>query len=395
MVMARFYFCDKNFIPSYNPKPRRKCLPKDTKNDKDNAAILPLLDDGPPSVQIKPFTPDQMIRCEECLRANGPTRVNCLYCGTVLPLNEVSVNLQKPSLRPLEKWEQGYNNILLPSFANRAPDAPEVLITLGETDLSEAADLLKLTADELRRILSFALPLPLARAATMDEALLIQRRLTRLRIDTVVVADAELGVAEMAPVKIRALQLEPDGFVAYQNPGTAGTKVDWSSLRLVVVGRLYVKRIEMREQKSGRAENRLLDTNEFFADEGVVELYADVLLTPIRIAAHSFDFSGLGELKRLVAGENFVALVDLIRTNAPEVEFDQSYKSARRALEAIWPSQQENEPGGWRRDRPGKYSIGSTQQVSNETQFQRYSRLRYFFQKKSRERHDEVAQSNT
>jgi hypothetical protein len=48
-------------------------------------------------------------------------------------------------------------------------------------------------------------------------------------------------------------------------------------------------------------------------------------------------------------------------------------------LEAVWPSQQQNESGGWHRERPGKYSVGSVAELSNETQFLRYSRLRYHF----------------
>ncbi len=361
-------------------------MPKDIKNDNDNAAFLPLLDDGPSGVQTKPFTPDQMIRCEECLRANGPTRVNCLYCGAVLPLNEVSANLQKPALRPLEKWEQGYNNILLPSFANRLPGEPGPPIALGEPETSEAADLLKLTVTEVARILSLGQPLPLARAATSDEALLIQRRLSRLQIDTIVVPDLELGMMETRPLKVRALEIEAEGFIAYQSPETPGIKVTWSSLELIVVGRLVVKRIQLREQKSGRSEDRLLDANEFFADETALELYAEAHPTPYRIAANSFDFSCLGDKKRLVAGENLQALLEFICEQAPAAEVDESYKSARKALESVWPAQQANEAGGWRRDRPGKYTIGSTTQVSNEMQFLRYSRLRHYFQTKFRGR---------
>ena len=83
----------------------------------------------------------------------------------------------------------------------------------------------------------------------MDEALLVQRRLHRLRMDTVIVADVDLGVNEKQPARVRALELDSTGFVAYQTPDIPGIPVEWSSLVLAVVGRLIVKRVEVREQK--------------------------------------------------------------------------------------------------------------------------------------------------
>lgn len=372
---------------------------KDNKSDnKNNSEDIPfptLTDDGPMSAEPKPFAPDQMIRCEECLRANGPTKVNCLYCGAALPLNETSVNLQKPALRPLEKWEQGYNNILLPPSANglpvnTQPDNP-VLANLSAGDLAEVAALLRLTEEDLTRILSLGLPLPLARAATRDEALLVQRLLNRLRIDTLIVPDVELGMVETRPVRVRAIEIEPAAFNAYQTPETPGIKVAWSHLVLLVLGRLIVRRVEVREQKAARAENRILDANEFFADESAVDVYSRGQTTPYRITANSFDFSCLGARKGFVAGENLFTLLELFRDHAPQVECDDSFNSARKALEVVWPSQQQNESGGWRRDRPGKYSIGSTTELSNELQFLRYSRLRYYFQSRAKVRNDEDA----
>lgn len=351
--------------------------------------------DGPISSEPRPFAPDQMVRCEECLRANGPTRVNCLYCGAALPFNETLANLQKPALRPLEKWEQGYNNIILPSSANALPLSPQqddsAVFKLNAAELAQAADLLRLTVVDLERILSLGMPLPLARASTRDEALLVERRLGRLRIDTVIVPDADLGVGGPPPLKLRALAIGTAALLAYQSPDTQGVSIPWSTLELVVSGRLVVKRVELREQKSGRAENRILDANEFFADESVMEFYVAAETTPYRIAANSFDFSCLGEGKRFVAGENLAALIDLFRDRAPRIECDDSFGVARKALEVVWPSQQQIEAGGWRRDRPGKYSIGSATEVSNEQQFLRYSRLRHYFSVRLKEKVNEDA----
>jgi hypothetical protein len=217
---------------------------------KNNESVpFPLLTtDGPdeaPGPQSFPL--DQMVPCEECLRTNPPTRVNCLYCAAVLPLNETTIKLQKPALRRLEKWERGYNNILLPSTAN-LPDA----------GLTEAADALKLAKTDLSRILSLGIPLPLARAATIDEASLVQFRLTRLELNTIIVPDAELGLGETAPIKVRAIGIDDSGFWVYQTPEIPATRLSWSNVMLIVAGRLIVKRFELREQKAARAENRKL-----------------------------------------------------------------------------------------------------------------------------------------
>ena len=337
--------------------------------------------DGPtenPAPQ--PFAPDQMVRCDNCLRANPPTRINCLYCAAVLPLNETSVSLQKPALRPLEKWERGYNNILSPPPAN-----------LTEAELAEAADLLRLATADLARILSPKAPLPLARTATMDEASLVQSRLSRLGIKTLIVPDTKLSSEETGPIKVRAVELNDAGMNAYQTPETPAIELSWSDLVLLVVGRLIVKRLELKEQKGGRAENRILDASEFFSDESVVELYTRKQTMPYRIAANSFDFSCLGNRKSLLASENILALLNVFHDYAPHAECDDSYNSVRKALEAVWPSEQQNESSGWRRERPGKYSIGSVTETSNEMQFSRYSRLRYFLQSESKTKTDEDA----
>jgi hypothetical protein len=340
------------------------------KDNEDNENIsLPIwtTDDSSDSAP-SPFGPDQMVRCEECLRANPPTRVNCLYCAAALPLNETTVTLQKPTLRPLEKWEQGYNNILLPPAAN-----------LTEASLVETSDLLRMRREDLDRILSSPVPLPLARAATIDEAQLIQRRLSSLGIESCVMPDAEPGTEGQEIIKVRALEFDDAGIYAFQTPEAPAIRVLWSNFVLFVVGRLIIKRVELKEQKGGRAENRILAASEFVTDETIVDFYRRNEPTPYRIAANSFDFSCLGADKGLLAAENISRLVLLFRKHAPEAEYDESFNSVRKALEAVWPAEQQNESSGWRRERPGKYSIGSVTALNNEMQFLRYSRLRYHF----------------
>jgi hypothetical protein len=335
-----------------------------TKPD-DNIPFSP--DEPVVRLETQSFSPDQMVRCEECLRANPPTRVNCLYCAAALPTNETTIHLQKPSLRPLESWELGYNNILWPSPAN-----------LDEKSLEEAATLLRLTSIELQRIIELKMPMPVARAATLDEALLVQRRLGAMGIGTRVVTDAELGGEETGTTKVRSVAFDAAGIKAFPTPETAAIDIRWSDFELMVAGRLITRRVEVKEQKGGREDNSIVGSSEFFTDEPVFELHTTGPGSPYRFAANSFDFSCLGEQKSLMAAENLATLLKRFSDDAPQAGSDETYNLVRKALETVWPSQQQNESGGWRRERPGKYIVGSTTETSNERQFTRYSRLRYF-----------------
>ena len=337
--------------------------------DNENVPLPSWTTDAPEGSAPAPFAPDQMVRCDECLRANPPTRVNCLYCAAVLPHNETAVSLQKPALRPLEKWERGYNNILLCPAAN-----------LTDATLAEAAELLRLRPEDLSRILSATTPLPLARAATIDEAQLVQRRLSSLGIDSSIMPDAETGTDGSGTLKVRALEIDEWGICAFQTLEAPFIKVLWSDLVLLVVGRLMIKRVELKERKAARAENNIVDSSEFFTDETVADFYSRAQTTPYRIAANSFDFSCLEPNKGLLAAENIGRLLQLFREYAPQAEYDDSFNTVRKTLEPVWPAEQQNESSGWRRDRPGKYSIGSVMELSNEAQFSRYSRLRHYLQ---------------
>jgi hypothetical protein len=205
----------------------------------------------------------------------------------------------------------------------------------------------------------------------------VQRRLTNLGIDSCIVPDTQAGADATEPIRVRALEIDDAGIYAFQTPETPTIRVLWPDIILLVVGMLSVKRVELKEQKGKRAENRILDSSEFATDERVLDFYTSAQANTYRIKAYSFDFSCLAEKKGLVASENFSTLVKVIRERAPQAEYDDSYNSVRKALDAVWAPEQQNETSGWRRERPGKYSIGTVTELSNEIQFLRYSRVRY------------------
>jgi hypothetical protein len=342
-------------------------LPKDNEN-------MPL-DVGPltPS-EPQAFAPEQMVKCEKCQRSNPPTRVNCLYCGHQFAFDEKTATFQKPTLRPLEKWEQGYSNVFLPAQFDRS-------VSLVSKTLADVATLLKLAQPELQRILEAEVPLPLARAASEDEALLIERRLKDCGIPTLIVSDADLLLEESPPVRVRAADLDDEGMWAHQSGGGDSIHFFWKDLSVLVHGRLIVRCLEVQEQPVAGKENQILEANETYSDESVVDLYNREIETSLRITANSFDFSCLGDLKGLLAIENFKRLLLLLTERPTNVVADDSFRGVRQLLEPVWSSEKQTGSRGWRRSRPGKYTLGAVTEVSNEAQFTRYSRLRNHFYK--------------
>jgi len=269
--------------------------------------------------------------------------------------------LRKPILRPPEKHQLGYNTIVLPRGAAVTREAIE-----------DAASFLRLKQEDLERIFTEAAPLPLARTASREEAELIADRLQTSGFRIITLSD------EGAVMRVRSLSFADDGLVL--NPGQITNEVDvpWSNIVLLVPGRLIEKRVEVKEVKSRRAENEILDTSEMYSDEAVIDLYTSTHPETWRISANGFDFSCLASQKTLLANANITTLQRLLVTNATNARLDHSYNRLRPLLDLVWGPEQETKSSGWRRERPGQLSIGMATIHSNESQFTRYSRLRFY-----------------
>jgi hypothetical protein len=322
--------------------------------------------DGPvtPSEPVG-FSHEQMLRCDNCLRANPPTRVSCLYCGAALTHTEASAQLRMPTLRQPDKHEQGYNTILRSSVQG----------DISVETLQDIAKLLKLRAEDLQKLLEVGIPVPLARAASSDETDLASERLRVYGIDSLTLSDNDLGVDEV--VRARALSWNDETLFIYQSTEKEFDEVRWSDLRLLVAGRLQTKKVEVVERMSRGSEKELLDASQYFADEPVFDLHTSTQRS-WRIGANSFDFSCLNELKSLIAGENLQTLRRVVQERSPAMIVDERYKDLRTTLEPVWPNEQETQSRGWRRERPGKYSMGAATHISNDPQFTRYSRLQRY-----------------
>ena len=352
--------------PTYNHGKGAKVLSKEEDE-------LPLADEGVGApIAARAFAPGEMVACEACVRANPPTRMNCLYCGAALPAGDAGKDLRRPTLRALEAWEQGFNVVLVPQGA--ATD-------LSSDNLSEAAALLRLEAGQLREMLGAGAYLPVARVATRDEASLVERKLGALGCRVETVADEELGVETHAPKRIRKLEIGADALAGWTSAETDAERAGWTEITLVVAGRIARKRIEVEERRgvSRRAEAEVVETREFQTDESALDLYFSGSPVNWRIMAENFDYTCLGAEKALTAAENFRRLTETLRARATAAAYDDSYRGMRAFLKFAWPLAEQTEAGSLKRIRPGRYNAEAVTSVSNETQFTRYGRLLQHF----------------
>jgi len=334
---------------------------------------LPLTEEDAGAWQpMRAFTPAEMVACDACLRANPPTRMNCLYCGAALPVSDEGDDLRRPTLRALESWEQGYNVALL----------PQASVELSVDSLTEAAALLRLEAGQLREMTGAGTPLPLARAATHDEAALLERKLRALGWQVEVVADEALCVESYAPKRIRKLEIGADTLVGWTSAEGEAVGVEWADVMLLIAGRIARKRIEVEERRGGSrrgAEAEVVETREFHEDESALDLYVAGSIVNWRIMAENFDYTCLGAAKGLTAAENFTRLVETLGERAPRAVYDDSYRSVRHHLKFAWPLAEQTGAGNLRRIRPGRYNAEAVTTMTNETQFTRYGRLLQYF----------------
>jgi hypothetical protein len=331
--------------------------------DYDN--FLPDVDDAAQRDEARPFSHNEMVRCEACLRANAPTRLNCLYCGAQLPLPDQTAALRRPSLRQPEKWEEGYNVIL---YARAA---------VTDELLKEVASLLRLEREAAMRILEAAEPLPLARVHSPQEARLVAERLSACGLSVIVVSDADLMMKDENRKRARAFDFTEDAVAAYAAGSNEVWRAEWSDILLLVTGRLVMRRVELEERHKSRG-SEIVEARELMGDVLLLDLYTKSRDGGWRVASDSFDFSCLGERKGLIASGNFAVLIEVLRERAPQMRVDESYNAWRQALAPVWPPEERTQSGGLRRERPGRFNVEAVMTSDNETQFTRYSRLRHF-----------------
>jgi hypothetical protein len=324
---------------------------------------LPSSPTDPGSGEAPGFAPESLVNCTKCSRGNSPLRTTCIYCGQQLPVSDRQVDLGEVTLRPPADWETGFNVIVTPS----APTQQQI---------SSAGSLLRVTVEEIQPLLDPGLPVPVARTATQTEADLVAKRLNELGLGSRVVSDDDLNIEPAPPKPIRGMDFGDRGVSMMTSGSTAPIVLDWDQVELFVLGRFRERRTEMNERKGKRQEMELIDVRELSTDEPVLDLYTRGGWNG-RMTANGFNFGCLGERKTFATGQNFALLVEELRRRAAGAVFDDTYRTARRALEFAWPMNQRNESLGWTRHGLGKVSTDAALVTDNVEQFTRYSRLRY------------------
>lgn len=310
----------------------------------------------------RPFAHAEMVACDVCLRANAPTRINCLYCAAPLPATEQSATLRRPTLKKLEEWERGFNVVLLPrADAGLKPDVVE-----------EAAPLLRLEASRLAEIIASGRALPVARAASTEEAELVVNRLEALGLNTEVFTDEVLA---RAPERVRALEFEEGALVCWQGPDAAPRRLPLDYVALLVEGRIVERRGEVLERRTRfGSRSEAVEAREIASDELVLDIYAAGEGAAFRVMSGGFDYSCLGADKGLLAAENFRKLVVTLRGLAKAAVFDDAYTRLRPLLADVWPPAEHTSSLGFT-GAGGRVNTGAVTTVSNEAQFTRYARL--------------------
>ena len=351
---------------------------------------------GPPPDAPAPkgpgFARAEMAACEACRRPNPPTRMSCLYCGAPLPESRETEALRRPALRRPEAWEPGFNIVLVPGGAARDADGPAGGFDgarVSADALEEGASLLRLEPQFLSDALAARRALPLALAASREEAAFVGRRLAALGFAVEVVPDELLAGDDSTPARARKLWFDADALTARTGVAGETQTAAWEDVLLIVRGRLFSKRVEVEERRTRfGAESKVADERELFEDEGVLDLFArarDGSDAHWRVTSDNFDYSPLGPRKSLLARDNFETLTGLLRERAPRAGYDEDYARLRRLLAPAWPPDERREAAGLRRVRPGKFNVEAVTRVGNETQFTRYARLLYQLELRRRE----------
>jgi len=319
-----------------------------------------LVPDAPADAPLKKFAPDEMVTCDACLRANAPTRDECMYCGA--SLHQAATPAEVETITAEEIAEKNHYVVVC------APDGQSI----HDSAVAQLAERFHLKPEELHVALSTGAPLPLASTASEDDATRIISELTGIEMESANVSAVTLN-KDVVPINIRALEFDDDNVTAISKFGRQRLAARLSDVQLVVTGRLLMHRVEVDERRS-RSAVKPLDRRELSQDQSVVDLHLNSSEAPWRVIVNDFDFSCLGERKGLTAFDNARALIELLKYRTP-AEVNDSYARIKPVLTAIWPLQNTASQSRSRRPRASRNEFSTVTASDNETQFNNYSRL--------------------
>ncbi len=303
------------------------------------------------------FSPEELVACGACGKANAPNRPACLYCGTALEQSGIT----RFEIREPEGWESGFN---------------VVVIETSDADLDRAAvhmaSLLRTERDVMSSILTAGAALPLARVESESQAKGVAEKLAELGIKTMIVADDSLH-PKSPPARLRSIVFEGDKLNLELFNGSGIRSLERNELALIVPGIILEARAESIEKRKLRGSKTLSET-ETSTDGLVIDIYSRNDPTGRRIPASGFDFSCLGSDKSLTVVENMRKLVARLADFSPSAKLIQDYARVRLILEYAWPSESKRESQHIKLSRKEVSNVFTS---SNVTQLTKYSRLQW------------------
>lgn len=310
------------------------------------------------------FTVDQMVSCRGCGRQNPPNRLRCMYCSHELEIDPAQAELIKPKFQVVEPRQNGFNVVVSENFELVRTAAAEISSFTGLEPAWIAA------ATEAER------PMPLMRLGSRNEADFVMSGLGRLGISTTIVDDESL-MPDRPPIRLRSIEfIEAEAkFIEFNGETMHSLKAE--DLVLIVPGVLSESKTDQVEKRSRNKDPKIVDNIQTGSDESVLDLYAKNDAVGFRVRMAGFDFSCLGEDRRLLAVENIKRLASLLREFSPSARFVSDYGTARAALEQVWPADERRDTKGVQRGGFGKVDIASTLSNSNLRQFNKFSRLQW------------------
>ena len=246
-------------------------------NTEENETVEEPLKDLPVTAENIAYGFDEMIPCGKCQRNNPPNRLKCLYCGAELQFSDEQTGFIKPVLRKLEAWEKGFNLIYVPN------DSTEI----DDRKILEISRMTRIEKDVLQKLFDAKKPLPLARAESEKEAAIVRQRFTETGIETVILSDETLAVAN-PPKRLRGLEFSDDQIFLKTFNTDETVKFLNEDLTLIVTGAIFQKRIEATEKHNKKGENTLLNATETASDEKLFDIYSRQLRTRFSHRAERF-----------------------------------------------------------------------------------------------------------
>ena len=311
-----------------------------------------------------------VVNCPRCARKTPAVRALCLYCGEPLPVTKIET---APEQRAIDSNELAFNTVLEP-----------VAGTLMGRSESALASALKLTSAEVSTFIESRKPVPLARCQSRQEAEMIAELVRTCGMGAVVVADEEL---QLNSDLIRAKRIihTADGIQVQHSDGALG--VSASEIKLLVVGRLRNTRVDFTESKAGMRSraSTVLDTAEFFSEETLLDVYASNLGQSFRIKSDGFDYSGIVSPLSFRTEVNFGGLIDALHAVAPAAIIDHDFAECSHLYSRAWPERSRTESGGVKRTGLAYRPVSKSSVIKdNRDQFERYSRLMFIFNARSK-----------